>query len=83
MDLKIDLHTHTIASGHAYSTLLENLQEAKGKGLKMLAITDHGPQLAGGPQLFYFGNLRVLPREYLGVELLRGVEANILDSNGS
>ncbi|NLT94042.1 MAG: phosphatase [Clostridia bacterium] len=83
MELKIDLHTHTIASGHAYSTLLENLQEAKAKGLKMLALTDHGPQLAGGPQLFYFGNLRVLPREYLGIELLRGVEANILDCEGT
>lgn len=82
MDFKVDLHTHTISSGHAYSTLKENLQEAKAKGLKMLAITDHGPQMPGGPHLYHFGNLRVLPREYMGVELLRGVEANIIDHDG-
>ena len=29
----MDLHTHTLASGHAYSTLKENLEEAK-KGLR-------------------------------------------------
>lgn len=30
----MDLHTHTLASGHAYSTLKENLEEAKKNGLK-------------------------------------------------
>src|SRR5690554_6248919 len=83
MELKIDLHTHSIASGHAYSTIKENFQEAKTKGLMMLAITDHGPQMSGAPDPYYFGNLRVLPREYMGIELLRGVEANILDSEGN
>jgi len=83
MEFKVDLHTHTISSGHAYSTIQENFQAAKDKGLKMLAITDHGPQMPGGPHLYHFGNLRVLPREYLGIELLRGVEANIIDFNGS
>ena len=29
----IDLHCHTIASGHAYSTLKENIDEAKEKGI--------------------------------------------------
>ena len=31
MELKplVDLHTHTIASGHAYSTLKENIEAAK------------------------------------------------------
>lgn len=83
MELKIDLHTHTIASGHGYSTIHENFVQAKEKGLKMLAITDHGPQLPGGPHLFHFRNLRILPREYLGIEVLRGVEANIVDFDGS
>ena len=30
----MDLHTHTLASGHAYSTLKENLEEAKRWGLR-------------------------------------------------
>ena len=33
MNAIIDLHCHTIASGHAYSTLKENIDEAKLKGL--------------------------------------------------
>ena len=28
----IDIHTHSVSSGHAYSTLQENLQIAKEKG---------------------------------------------------
>ena len=34
-----DLHTHTIASGHAYSTLKENIEEAAKIGLKALGIS--------------------------------------------
>lgn len=40
-DVLADLHTHTTASLHAYSTLKENLDIAKERGLKYIAITDH------------------------------------------
>ena len=40
-DILADMHTHTIASGHAYSTVKENIDAAKAAGLKYLAITDH------------------------------------------
>lgn len=43
MDIVVDSHTHTIASGHAYSTILENALAAKNKGLKLLCTTDHAP----------------------------------------
>lgn len=43
MNYIADLHTHTIASDHAYSTLLENIEYAKRAGMQALAITDHGP----------------------------------------
>lgn len=78
-----DLHVHTVASGHAYSTVLENVQAARDKGLELIAITDHGPAMPGSPHLYHFSNLRVLPRTILGVEVLKGVEANILDDRGS
>lgn len=35
------MHTHTIFSLHAHSTLLENVAVAKSRGLRFLAITDH------------------------------------------
>lgn len=41
LDIIADLHTHTIASKHAYSTVKENIEEARNNGIKYLAITDH------------------------------------------
>jgi putative hydrolase len=79
----IDVHTHTMASGHAYTTLLENAREAANKGIKVLGVSDHGPKMPGGPHIFYFGNLRVVPRELFGVKILRGCEANIIDFQGN
>ena len=82
MKYNLDLHTHTIASGHAYTTLLENIKEASEIGLKVLGTSDHGPSMPGGPHLFYFANMRVLPRELYGVTLLHGCEVNIVDYDG-
>jgi putative hydrolase len=79
----IDTHTHTIASGHAYSTLIENCLEASKKGIKLIAMTDHGPAMPGGPHVFHFGNLKVLPQFIHGVEVLKGVELNIIDYEGN
>lgn len=78
----VDIHTHTISSGHAYSTLLENCSEAAKKGLKLIAMTDHGPAMPGGPHIFHIGNQRVIPDFINGVEVLKGVEANIIDVSG-
>lgn len=82
MILEADLHTHTIASGHGYGTVREMAQAAAAQGLKMLAVTDHGLAMPGGPDYLYFYNLYVWPRWMEGVEVLRGVEANILDQSG-
>lgn len=78
-----DFHCHTIASQHAYSTLRENLEAAKRKGLRVLAVTDHAIGMADSPPLSYFENLTSLPKQADGVRLLRGVEANVMDLNGS
>ncbi|MFI3209762.1 MAG: PHP domain-containing protein, partial [Peptostreptococcaceae bacterium] len=40
MKILIDLHTHTIVSGHAYSTVEENIKSAKEKGLKYLGMSE-------------------------------------------
>lgn len=77
------MHTHTIASGHAYTTFVENVKEAAKNGLKLLGTSDHAPAMPGGAHMFYFWNLNVLPREYEGVTLLRGCEANIIDFEGN
>ena len=45
----VDLHMHTVASTHAYSTLHDYIAEAKRKGIKLFAITDHGSDMADAP----------------------------------
>ena len=78
----LDSHTHTLASGHAYNTIDEMIQTAAYKGMQLLGITEHGMALPGACHEFYFMNLRVLPRKKHGIEVMYGVEANIMDSNG-
>ncbi len=80
--LNADLHLHTLASPCAYSTLAEMVRAAADRGLKAVAITDHGPGLQGGLDRLQFNYPTVLPKEYLGVRLYHGVEANILDPDG-
>ncbi|ACV62788.1 PHP domain protein [Desulfofarcimen acetoxidans DSM 771] len=82
MLLEADLHTHTIASGHAFSTVKEIIDYTIVRGLKMIAITDHGPNFPGGPHEYYFSKLLELPGNFKGVDILKGVEANIVDING-
>lgn len=77
-----DLHIHTVASGHAFSTIKEVVDTAKEKRVKLVAITDHGPAMPGGAHLYHFWNLRVLPEEMDGVRVLKGAEANITGPNG-
>ncbi len=79
----MDLHTHTMASGHGYSTLKENIEAAKAAGLKVLGLSEHGPAAPGGPHKFFFSNYRCIPRQYGDLQLLCGVEANICDYEGT
>lgn len=79
----LDVHTHTLASGHAYSTINEMAKEAANKGIELLGITEHAPSMPGTCHLFYFENLHVVPRELYGVKLLLGSEVNIMDYNGT
>ena len=49
----MDLHTHTIASGHAYNTLREMAKAAADRGLEILGITEHAPGIPGTVDPFY------------------------------
>lgn len=78
----IDVHTHSIASGHAYSTLVEMVSEAQNRGLKIFGITEHTPALPGACHSIYFRNLHVVPRQWGDMRLLLGAELNIINSKG-
>lgn len=41
IEIKCDVHTHTLYSRHAFSTIEENVRAASEQGLELLATTDH------------------------------------------
>lgn len=81
LQIQADLHTHTIASTHAYSTITENCAYAAEIGLRAIAMTDHGMASPDSPHKWHFDNLSILPRTIKGVYVIRGVEANIVDDD--
>jgi putative hydrolase len=83
MNFVLDVHCHTVNSGHAYSTISENAAHAAKIGLKFIGISDHAPGMPGGAHLYNFTNLWSLPAEINGVRVFKGVECNIMDVNGS
>lgn len=82
MNTLLDVHTHTIVSGHAFSTLAEMISEAQRQGLKVLGITEHGPAIPGTCDPIYFRNIHVVPRQWGNLRLLMGAEVNILNTAG-
>ncbi len=84
-----DYHTHTKYSrkNHGKGTVLENASVAQDKGLKQIAITDHGFNH------WMFGIRRkdipalkediLNAKEITGVDILLGVEANLISASGN
>ena len=81
---EFDPHTHSIASGHgSHATITDLAKKAASIGLKSVGITDHAPETLSSSRLAYFRNLAYAPKKRCGIELLYGVELNILDKNGT
>lgn len=80
---KIDLHTHTCASGHGTNDRITDLaKEAARRHMETLGISDHGPATTGSAGLSYFRSLFLCEKKRFGIQLLYGAEANILDTDG-
>lgn len=88
MEIKTDLHTHTIYSRHAYSTIEENARAAAQQGIELLGTTDHFssmlyPDYMERKHYQYFFNMGCWPKEWYGVRLLHGCEVDIVDLEGN
>ena len=83
LEYVVDLHTHTVASGHAYNTIQEMVESAKRNNIKLFGITEHAVTMPGTCHDFYFHNLKMARRDYEGIELCLGVELNIIDYEGN
>lgn len=81
--LKIDLHIHTVASGHAHSTILEYINRAKELKMKVIGFSDHGPSLECSlADEVYFKQAFRIPKVVNGIRVLKGAEANIINEEG-
>lgn len=78
-----DLHTHTVFSPHAYSTVTENATAAYKNGMLLMAMTDHGLSVPDTGHRWHFGNLKILPPTIEGVRVLHGMEANVIGLDGA
>lgn len=81
-----DYHTHTVYS-HGRGSVRENVEAAINAGLEKIGIADHGYRHLGfGVKYENFDKMRneieKLKPEYREIEILLGVEANILDIEG-
>lgn len=83
MNYLLDSHTHTVASGHAYATLLEMARAAADQRLELLCVTDHAPAMEHTTCRDYFANTHIIDRELFGVQMMIGAELNLLDSEGT
>ena len=84
--ISCDVHTHTLASRHAYSTIDENVRAAAEQNFEVLGSTDHFSGMLYPERdvrnLQFFFNVKSWPREWHGVTLLHGCEADIVDGDG-
>ena len=84
--LSYDIHTHTTFS-HGKGSIEDNVRAAAARGLKTVGISDHGPgHVTYGVKR---RNISVMRKEverlkplYREIEILLGVEANIINPSG-
>ena len=83
-----DYHTHTKYSRHNHGkgTVLENASVALNKGLKQIAITDHGfnHKFFGvrRKDISYVKEDILNAKEVTGIEIYLGIEANLISCDG-
>lgn len=84
-----DYHTHTIYSRvgpyfHGKGTVVENVAAAFAKGLKEVAVTDHGPSDFYGLSLKNVPQIRkeiaAAAKRFPRIRIMLGVEADIVDT---
>lgn len=87
MKIVADLHTHTVYS-HGKGSIEDNVKAARDLGLKVIAISDHGPGHMGfGIKKRKYYEMRTvidfLNQKYSDIQVLLGLEANVMNEEGT
>lgn len=81
--ITIDLHLHTVASGHAFSTVHDLILQSQRIGVEIIGIAEHGPSMVGAPHDGFFTMGEDIRRISIDKpKILFGCELNILSENG-
>lgn len=87
MQILADYHTHTVYS-HGKGTIEDNVKEAISKGIKTIGISDHSyKHMTYGVKIKDIYKMKEevdkLNLKYSNIDILLGMECNILDENGN
>lgn len=80
--IEFDMHTHSVFSGHAYSTLEEMVAFAQRSGLRGFCLTDHSPRVGSVMDCYLPLTFETMPGEIDGVRVFYGMEVDVLDERG-
>lgn len=79
-DIKADLHVHTIASCHGFSTVLENMTYGIQAGMEYIAVTDHyychGSTIDIMNEAHRMISVNRCSDRYMGMTVINGAEFN-------
>lgn len=79
----MDLHTHSVSSGHhTRDTVTDMAREAAKRGAEYLGITEHAPSMPCSCEKSYFTSCLYANKKLFGVNMLYGVELNVISSDG-
>lgn len=81
--IELDTHVHTIASGHSWSSFGECVEQAKSLGHRGICITEHSALVKNAPPEWLPESQVMLPKFYKGIRVYRGLEADILATDGT
>ena len=81
MKMLVDTHVHTNLSNHAYSTIDECARYARLHQLEGIVMADHLNDDISYDILASLLNREVLPSNIYGVQIIRGIEVDIIDVN--
>ena len=86
--IRNDLHVHSVQSVCGLHTLLEIVEIAAKKGMRLVNISDHGSATGKKMNFWVLADKRRCPREISSsqgktISVLAGIETNILDIDGN
>ena len=80
--IEVDTHVHSVISGHAWSTLHENVLQAGKVGLRAICLTEHSCAVPGAAPEWAPLSMSMVPKEDEGIHIYHGLELDVISPEG-